>query len=134
MLGLNRELVELKLPIRPNKKPIMQMLKRYAPEVISKIKDDIERMLRNKFIRPIRYVEWLTNIVPIIKKNETLRVCIDFRELHVATPKDEYPMHVVEMLVDSASGFECISILDGYYGYNQIYCRGRCVENNILMP
>lgn len=41
------------------------------------IKEEIERLMRNKFIRAIRYVEWLENIVPIIKNNGTLRVCID---------------------------------------------------------
>ncbi|XP_050896150.1 uncharacterized protein LOC127102868 [Lathyrus oleraceus] len=38
-----------------------------------------------------------------------------------ATPKDEYPMHVAEMLVDSATGYEYLSMLDGYSGYNQIF-------------
>ncbi|XP_050914990.1 uncharacterized protein LOC127129933 [Lathyrus oleraceus] len=58
--------------------------------------------------------------MPVIKKNGTLRICIDFRELNNATPKDEYSMLVAEMLVDSAAGFECLGLLDGYSGYNQI--------------
>lgn len=68
-----------------------QTPRRYAPEVISKIKKEIERLRRNKFIKNARYVEWLENIVHFIKKNGTLRVCIDFRDLNDATPKDEYP-------------------------------------------
>jgi hypothetical protein len=63
----------------------------------------------------------LANIVPAIKKNGTLRVCIDFRVLNTTTPKDEYSMPVVEMLVDSAAGHEYLSVLDGYSGYNQIF-------------
>ena len=43
-------------------------------------------------------------------------VCIDFRDLNAATPKDEYPMHVADMLVDSAAGHEYLSLLDGYSG------------------
>jgi len=66
-------------------------------------------------------VDWLANIVPVVKKNGTLRVCIDFRDLNLATPKDEYPMPVAEMLVDSAAGYKYLSMLDGYSGYNQIY-------------
>ena len=58
--------------------------------------------------------------MPVIKKNGTLRVCIDFRDLNQATPKDEYSMPVAEMLVDSAAGFEYLSMMDGYSGYNQI--------------
>jgi len=77
--------------------------------------------LKCGIIRTARYVDWLANIVPVVKKNGTLRVCIDFRDLNQATPKDEYPMPVAEMLVDSAIGFEYLSMLDGYSGYNQIY-------------
>ncbi|WJX67949.1 hypothetical protein P8452_52368 [Trifolium repens] len=121
MPGLSREMVELKLPIKAGKKPVKQLPRRFAPEIMSKIKEEIERLRKSKFIRASRYVEWLANIVPVIKKNGTLRVCIDFRDLNNATPKDEYAMPVAEMLVDSAAGFEFLSMLDGYSGYNQIF-------------
>src|SRR3954464_8286096 len=121
MSGLGRDLVELKLPIKEGKKPIKQTPRRFAPEIHSKIKTEVERLLRCKFIQTTRYVEWIANIVPVIKKNGSLRVCIDFRDLNAATPKDEYPMPVAEMLVDSAAGFEYLSLLDGYSGYNQIF-------------
>lgn len=66
MSGLIRELVELKLPIMPEKRPVRQTPRRLAPEIMSKIKVEIEILLRNRFIRPARYVKWLANIVPII--------------------------------------------------------------------
>src|SRR3954465_10729116 len=116
MPGLGRDLVELKLPIKEGKKPIKQTPRRFAPEIHSKIKAEVERLLRCKFIQTTSYVEWIANIVHVIKKNGSLRVCIDFRDLNAATPKDEYPMPVVEMLVDSAAGFEYLSMLDGYSG------------------
>ena len=59
--------------------------------------------------------------MPVVKKNGTLSVCIDFRNLNTATPKDEYSMPVAEMLVDSAVGYEYLSMLDGYSGYNKIF-------------
>ncbi|CAJ2635983.1 unnamed protein product [Trifolium pratense] len=106
MPGLSRNLVEHRLPLRPDKKPVKQLPRRFAPEIMTKIKAEIERLLKYKFIRTTRYVEWLANIVPVIKKNGSLRVCIDFRDLNNATPKDEYSMPVAEMLVDSAAGHE----------------------------
>jgi len=66
------------------------------------------------------YVEWLANIVLVIKKNGTINVCINFRDLNNATPKDEYYTPVAEMLVDLAVGLEYLSMLVGYSGYNQI--------------
>jgi len=38
-------------------------------------------LLKCGFIRTARYVDWLANIAPVVKKNGTLRVCIDFRKL-----------------------------------------------------
>ena len=48
-------------------------------------------------------------------------VCIDFRNLNKATPKDEYPMPIANMLINNASGHRVISFLEGNVGYNQIF-------------
>ena len=48
-----------------------------------------------------------------------MRVCIDFTNLKAATPKDEYPIPVADMLVNSTADNEILSLLDGYLGYNQ---------------
>ncbi|KAL1318352.1 hypothetical protein AAHE18_15G200100 [Arachis hypogaea] len=121
MPGLSRGLVEHQLPLKANVKPVKQPPRRFAPEVVQKIKEEIERLLKAKFIRTTRYVNWISNIVPVMKKNGKLRVCIDFRDLNSATPKDEYPMPIADMLIDSTAGHEILSFMDGYSGYNQIY-------------
>ncbi len=48
-------------------------------------------------------------------------MCIDFRDLNKATPKDEYPMPVADQLVDAVSGTKILSFMDGNAGYNQIF-------------
>jgi hypothetical protein len=56
------------------------------------------------------------------KKNTgKIRICVDFTNLNRATPKDEYPMPVADLLVDSVSGNKAINFLDGNAGYNQIF-------------
>lgn len=82
------------------------MPRRFVPEVTLKIKEEIEGLLRSKFISTAMFVEWLENIVHFIKNNGSLRIYIDFRDLNVVTPKREYPMLVAEMLVDSPAGFQ----------------------------
>ena len=57
-----------------------------------------------------------------------MHVCIDFRDLKETIPKDEYPMPIADMLIDSTTDNEILSLLDGYLGYNQIYI----VENDIF--
>ena len=61
--GLNRKLVEHRLPIKTGFKPYQQAARRMAPDIILKVKEEIERLVTANFIRPARYVEWLSNIV-----------------------------------------------------------------------
>ena len=94
MPGLYKSLVEHRLPIRLEFHPFQQPPRRMSKEVELKIKEEIEKLLKAKFIRPTRYVQWLANIVHIMKKNGKLRVYVDFRDLNVATPNDAYCRHV----------------------------------------
>jgi hypothetical protein len=50
-----------------------------------------------------------------------IRLCIDFPNLNKATPKDEYPMLIDDMLINNASGHQVISFLDSNASYNQIF-------------
>ncbi|XP_073138879.1 uncharacterized protein [Henckelia pumila] len=120
MSGLDRQLVEHRLPFKDDFKPYKQPSRRMSREVEAKVKEEIEKFVKAGFIRPIRYAEWLSNVVPVIKKNGKLKVCIDFRDLNRDTPKDVYVMPITDMLVDSVANNELLSFMDGYSGYNQI--------------
>jgi hypothetical protein len=89
---------------------------------VGKIKEEVDRLLKAKFMQPCRYAEWVSNVVPVEKKNiGKIRVCVDFRNLNRATPKDEYPMPVVDVLINNASGHKVLTFLDGNVSYNQIF-------------
>ncbi|XP_072080195.1 uncharacterized protein [Arachis hypogaea] len=121
MPDLDCSLVEHRLALKPNARPVKQTPRCFAPEINEKIKEEIECLIKVKFIRTAHYVEWVSNIVPMMKKNGKLRVCIDFQDLNNATPKDEYFMPMADMLIDSAAGNEILSFMDRYSGYNQIF-------------
>ncbi|KAM1404936.1 hypothetical protein ACFX2I_013375 [Malus domestica] len=55
------------------------------------------------------------------EKNGALRICINFRNLNLATPKDEYPMPILDLLIDAAANHAILSFMDGHAGYNQIF-------------
>jgi hypothetical protein len=55
-------------------------------------------------------------------------VCINFGDLNNATSKDEYPMPIADMMVDSASCHEILNFMDGYSSYNHIFIN----KNDIL--
>ena len=122
MLGLSRDLVEHRLPIKASFRPYKQPSMRSNPVMYDRIKEEINRLLDAGFIRSCRYAEWISNIVPVEKKDlGKIRVCIDFRDLNKATPKDEYPMPIADMLINEDSGHHVISFLDGNASYNQIF-------------
>ena len=109
------------MPIKPGYRPFKQALRRFNSNVLEDIKKETERLLEAKFIRPCRYAKWISNVVPVYKKNGKLRVCIDFRDLNKATPMDGYSMPIANILVDAAAGHKVISFMDGNAGYNQIF-------------
>ena len=45
---------------------------------------------------------------------------VDYTDLNKVCPKDPYPLPVIDRLVDSSSGYQLLSFLDAYSGYNQI--------------
>ena len=60
MPGLDRNLVEHQSPIKQGFKPYKQPPRQMSPDITGKVKEEIERLLNAKFIRPIRYTEWLS--------------------------------------------------------------------------
>jgi hypothetical protein len=85
--------------------------------LLERVKEEVERLLQENFIRTCRYAEWVSNIVPVEKKNiGKIRICVDFKNLNKATPKDEYPMPIGDELINQASGNKIISFLDGNAG------------------
>src|SRR5262249_3727622 len=69
MPGLDPELVEHHLPLKPGAKAVKQKLRRYHPRTALQIKQEIDKLHTAKFIRVILYPMWVANIVPVIKKN-----------------------------------------------------------------
>lgn len=62
----------------------------------------------------------LANIVPFMKKNGKILVCVDFCDLNLANPKDIYVMPISDMLINGTTNDELLSFWDYFNGYNQI--------------
>jgi hypothetical protein len=67
----------------------------------------------------------VSNIVVVPKKEDKIRVCVDFRDLNRAIPKDNFPLPHIDMLVDNATRSSIYFFMDGFSGYNQIKMRKR---------
>jgi len=102
---------------------------RCNPNVLLDIKAKITKLIEAKFIRQCQFVEWISNVVPIYKKNRKLRVCIDFRNLNKATPMDGYPIPVADLLVDAVARHRIISFMHGNVGYSKIFIAEEDIPN-----
>ena len=60
----------------------------------------------------VKYLEWLAYVVPVLKKDGNVRVCVDFRNLNKASPKDDFPLPHINMLVDSIVGHSMLLFMD----------------------
>uniref|UniRef100_A0A2N9F1Z7 Uncharacterized protein n=1 Tax=Fagus sylvatica TaxID=28930 RepID=A0A2N9F1Z7_FAGSY len=120
MPGIDPALVAHSLNVEPGAKPIVQPMRTFHPEIEAQISQEVQKLLSAGFIKPIQHPRWLSNIVPVKKKNGQIRCCVDFRDLNKACPKDEFPLPNMDLLIDSAAGHAMFSFMDGFSGYNQI--------------
>ncbi|WKA12921.1 hypothetical protein VitviT2T_030264 [Vitis vinifera] len=54
------------------------------------------------------------------EKNGKIRVCVNFRDLNNACPKYDFPLPIIELMVDATTDHGTLSFMDGSSGYNQI--------------
>ena len=80
------------------------------------------------------YPQWVANVVPVLKKDRKVRMCVDYRDLNKAIPKDDFLFPLIDMLVDSTTKFKVFSFMDGFSGYNQIRMDFENMEKNLSHP
>lgn len=104
----------------PKAKPTKQKLQKIKPEWALKIKEEIEKLLSVGFIKAVKQIDWLANVVLVGKKDGRVRMCVDYRDLNKACPKDNFPLPHIDMLVDNTTKSALMSFMDGFLGYKQI--------------
>ena len=85
-------IMQHKIPLKGDEKPHKQKLRQINPLLLPSIEKEIKKLLKAKIIVPLRYSEWVENLVPMRKKNGEIRLCVDFRNLNRASLKDNYPL------------------------------------------
>ncbi|GAU52002.1 hypothetical protein TSUD_418060, partial [Trifolium subterraneum] len=120
MPGLDPEIVEHHLPLKPECPPVKQKLRRTHPDMALKIKEEVQKQIDASFLITSEYPQWLANIVPVPKKDGKVRMCVDYRDLNKASPKDDFPLPHIDVLVDNTAKSKVFSFMDGFSGYNQI--------------
>ena len=57
---------------------------------------ELAKLLEVEFIREIKHPDWLANLVMVPKKDKSWRLCVDFKDLNKACPKDPFPLPCID--------------------------------------
>ncbi|RVW93290.1 Transposon Ty3-I Gag-Pol polyprotein [Vitis vinifera] len=120
MPGLDPSIVQHHLPLLSHVRPVKQKLRRLHHRWSLQVNEEIQKQLSVGFLSVVECPKWLANVVPVPKKDVKVRVCVDFRDLNKASPKDDFPLPHIDMLVDSTIGYSILSFMDRFFGYSQI--------------
>ena len=101
-LPLDRE-IEFCIDLVPGTAPISIPPYRMAPAELKELKEQLQELLDNGFIRP-SVSPWGAPVLFVKKKDGSLRLCIDYRELNKVTIKNRYPLPRIDDLFDQLQG------------------------------
>ncbi|XP_017628526.1 uncharacterized protein LOC108471417 [Gossypium arboreum] len=120
MPELSADITVHRVPIKEECKPVQQKLRRMRPDVAIKIREDVKKQFDAGFLQVVNYSEWVANVVPVPKKYGKVQMCVDYRDLNKASPKDNFPLPHIDTLADNTASYSLFSFINGFFGYTQI--------------
>ena len=111
--------VMFEIEVLPGTAPISKEPYRMAPVELRELQVQLQELLDKGFIRP-SYSPWGAPVLFVKKKDGTLRMCVDYRELNKVTVKNKYPLPRIDDLFDQLKGASVFSKIDLRSGYHQL--------------
>ena len=111
--------VEFSIELVPGTGPISISPYRMALPELKELKTQLDDLLSKGFIRPSAS-PWGAPVLFVKKKDGSLRMCIDYRQLNKVTIKNKYPLPRIDDLLDQLRGATIFSKIDLRSGYHQI--------------
>ena len=111
--------------------PILVFPYRMTPLELKELKTQLEELLNKGFICPSTS-PWEALVLFVKKKDDTLRLCIDYRKLNRVTVKNKYPLPRIDDLFDQLKGVKYFSKIDLRTGYHQLRIREEDVPKSLL--
>ncbi|GKD44696.1 putative reverse transcriptase domain-containing protein, partial [Tanacetum coccineum] len=116
--------VEFQIDLIPGTTPVARAPYRLAPFEMQELSNQLQELLDRGFIRPSTS-PWGAPVLFVKKKEGSLRMCIDYRELNKLTVKNRYPLPRIEDLFDQLQGSSVYSKIDLRSGYHQLRVRDK---------
>jgi hypothetical protein len=114
--------VEFVIELKPGTAPISRRSYRMPPNELAELKIQLHDLLEKGFIWPSSS-PWGCPAIFVEKKDQTLRMCVDYRPLNEVTIKNKYPLPRIDILFDQLTGARVFSKIDLRSCYHQIRIR-----------
>ncbi len=88
----DEDVIQHRIPLKENIKPHQKKLRQINPLLMPIMEKEVKKLLDAKIIVPLRYSDWVANLVPMRKRNGEIRLCVVFRNLNRCSRKDKYPL------------------------------------------
>ncbi|KAA0047905.1 retrotransposon protein, putative, Ty3-gypsy subclass [Cucumis melo var. makuwa] len=111
--------IEFAIELESGTVPISRAPYRMAPVELKELKVQLQELLDKGFIRP-SVSPWGAPVLFVKKKDGSMRLCIDYRELNKVTVKNKYPLPRIDDLFDHLQGATMFSKIDLWSGYHQL--------------
>ncbi|XP_049271184.1 uncharacterized protein K02A2.6-like [Rhipicephalus sanguineus] len=118
-LGLAKG-VQHQVKMKPSVPPVVQKLRRLPLSLRKPVSDQLQRLLSDDVIERANAFEWISAIVVVRKKDDSIRLCVDLREPNKAIVVDSFPLPYTEELLHSLNGARYFSKLDLASAYYQV--------------
>ena len=114
--------IEFVIELQPGTTPISKRPYRMPPKELSELKIQLQELLDKSFIRTSAS-PWGCPALFVKKKDDSLRLCVDYWPLNAVTIKNKYPLPRIDVLFDQLAGAKIFSKIDLRSGYHQIKIR-----------
>ncbi|KAI3725205.1 hypothetical protein L1987_64983 [Smallanthus sonchifolius] len=114
--------IEFRIDLVPDAQPVAKAPYRLAPVEMKELMAQLDELLEKGFIQP-SISPWGAPVLFVKKKDGSMRMCIDYRELNKRTVKNKYPLPRIDDLFDQLQGASWFSKIDLRSGYHQLKVR-----------
>ena len=119
--GLGKLNTVHKIRLKPNAVPYACAPRSVPYAIRNKLKDELDRLESLGIIQETKEAtEWLNHIVPVLKPDGSLRICLNPQNLNNATVRDRYTLPKISDIYANLSGSKFYTTLDAHSGFHQI--------------